>query len=109
MSILSWNSKLMASDTAASLNKLTCAEIMWTLLKITADLNDFRDPKTTPITRILNPMFPKKWPQRRPIGRKITMGETDFNQFLTLKNQLVFTAENYWREESLCPVHYLRI
>ena len=34
----------------------------------------------------------------------LTMGEADFNQFLRLRNQLVFAAENFGREENLSPV-----
>ena len=36
--------------------------------------------------------------------QKITMGETDFNQFMRLKNQLVNAAKNFAREENLTPV-----
>ena len=32
------------------------------------------------------------------------MGEADFNQFMRLRNQLVFAAENIAREEKLTPV-----
>ena len=32
------------------------------------------------------------------------MGETDFNQLMRLRNQLVNAAENYAREENLTPV-----
>ena len=33
-----------------------------------------------------------------------TMGETDFNQFMRLRNQLVNAAENFAIEENLTPV-----
>ena len=32
------------------------------------------------------------------------MGETDFNRFMRLRNQLVFAAENFDRQENLLPV-----
>ena len=32
------------------------------------------------------------------------MGESDFNQFMRLRNQLVNAAENFAREENLTPV-----
>ena len=36
--------------------------------------------------------------------QKLTMGESDFNQFMRLRNQLVNAAENTTREENLTPV-----
>ena len=32
------------------------------------------------------------------------MGEADFNQFIRQRNQLVVAADNFLREENLCPV-----
>ena len=36
--------------------------------------------------------------------RNFTMGETDCNRFMRLKNQLAIAAENFGREEDLSPV-----
>ena len=36
--------------------------------------------------------------------QNLTMGETDFNHFMRLRNQLVNAAENFAREEDLIPV-----
>ena len=36
--------------------------------------------------------------------QNLAMGETDFNQFLRLKNQLVNAAERFARDENLTPV-----
>ena len=36
--------------------------------------------------------------------QNLTMGETDFIQFMRLRNQLVFAAENFGREENLSPL-----
>ena len=36
--------------------------------------------------------------------QNLTMGETDFNQFMRLQNQPINAAENYAREENLIPV-----
>ena len=36
--------------------------------------------------------------------QNLTMGETDFNQFMRLRNQLVNATENFAREENLTPV-----
>ena len=36
--------------------------------------------------------------------QNLTMGETDFNQFMRSRNQLVIAAENFAREENLTPV-----
>ena len=32
------------------------------------------------------------------------MGEADFNQFIRQRNQLVVAADNFLREQDLCPV-----
>ena len=39
-----------------------------------------------------------------PLVQNLTMGETEFNQFMQLRNQLVSAAENFAREEILTPV-----
>ena len=36
--------------------------------------------------------------------QNLTMGETDFNQLMRLRNQLVNAPENFDREENLTPV-----
>ena len=36
--------------------------------------------------------------------QSLTVGESDFNQFVRLRNQLVNAAENFAREEKLTPV-----
>ena len=36
--------------------------------------------------------------------QNLTMGEADFNQFMRLRNQLVYAAENFAGEENLTPV-----
>ena len=36
--------------------------------------------------------------------QNLTMGEADFNQFMRLRNQLVYAAENFARDENLTPV-----
>ena len=36
--------------------------------------------------------------------QNLTMGETDFNQFMRLRNQLGNAAENFAREENFSPV-----
>ena len=36
--------------------------------------------------------------------KNLTVGETEFNRFMRLRNQLVLTAKNIGREENLSPV-----
>ena len=37
------------------------------------------------------------------LDQSLTMGETDFNQFMGLRNPLVNAAENYAREKNIDP------
>ena len=39
-----------------------------------------------------------------PQRQNFSMGETDFNQFIRQRNQLVVAADNFLREENLSPV-----
>ena len=39
------------------------------------------------------------------LRQKLSMGETDFNQFICQRNQLVVAADNFLREQNLSPVH----
>ena len=38
------------------------------------------------------------------LRHNLTMGETDFNQFIRQRNQLVVEADNFLREQNLSPV-----
>ena len=38
------------------------------------------------------------------LRQNLSMGEADFNQFIRQRNQLVFAADNFLREENLSPV-----
>ena len=94
----------MAYKTSASLDKVTCANYVdlgtcqdrfgrffWSK-------NDYKylKVKLNVFKKIDNKDF---W-----LVQNLTMGEAGFNQFVPLRKQLVITAENFAREETLSPV-----
>ena len=68
---------------------------MWTIFLVRNDSN-YLDVKLK--------VFKKDGKKEFRLVQKLAMGETDFNQFMRLRNQLVNAAENYAREENLTPV-----
>ena len=49
-------------------------------------------------------VFKKNDKKQSQLVQNLTMGEADFNQFMSLRNQLVNAAENFAREENLTLV-----
>ena len=91
-------------DTTASSDKLTCTEYVdsgkcqdrFGQLSWTKNDSNYLDVKLK--------VFKKGDNKEFQLVQNLTLGDEDFNQFLRLRNQLVETAQNYAREESLTPV-----
>ena len=49
-------------------------------------------------------VFKKDESKEIRLAQNLTMGETDFNQFIRLRNQLVVAVRDLSKEENLCPV-----
>ena len=108
-SILSYKSKHMAYDTAAYLNKPTCVNYMdidfnqnrlgWFLWS-RIDSN-YSDPK-------LNVSI-KRWQQRLPTPTEVHNGRNGLQSIDATTKSANCYAENFWREENLCPVQYITI
>ena len=94
----------MAYNTTASLDKLTCTDYVdfgkcqdrfgrsfWSI-----NDSNYLDVKLK--------VFRKDDKNEFRLAQNLTLGETDFNQFMRLTNQLVNAAEIFAREESLTSV-----
>ena len=94
----------MDYNTTASLDKLTCTDYVNfgkcqdRFGRFSWSKNDFNylDVKLK--------VFRKDDKKEFRLVQNPTMGEADFNQFMRLRNQLVYAAENFAREENLTPV-----
>ena len=94
----------MAKNTTSSLDKLTCTNYVdfgkwWSRfgwLSRSKNDSNYLDVK-------LN-VFKKDDSKEFRLVQNLTTGETDFNQVLWFRNQLVIAAENSAREEKLTPV-----
>ena len=94
----------MAYNTTASLDKLTCTDYVdfgkWKdrFGRFSRSKNDsnYLDVKLK--------VFRKDDQKELRLVQNLTMGEADFNQFMRLRNQLLYAAENFAREENLTPV-----
>ena len=49
-------------------------------------------------------MFKRDEKKQFRLAQNLTMGEADFNQFLRLRNQLVFSVRDFNTEQNLPPV-----
>ena len=89
----------MAYNTTASLDKLTCTDYVdfgkcqdrFGRLSWSKRDSNYLDVKLK--------VFRKDDKKDFRLVQKLTMGKTDFNQFMRLRNQLVNAAENFAREE----------
>ena len=94
----------MAYNTTASLDKLTSTDYVdfgkcqdrFGRFSWSKNDSNYLDVK-------LN-VFRKDDKKEFRLVQNLTMGETDFNQFMRLSNQPVNAAENFAREENLTPV-----
>ena len=94
----------MAYNTTASLDKLTCTDYVdfgkcqdrFGRFSWSKNDSNYLDVKLK--------VFRKDDKKEFRLAQNLTMGETDFNQFMRLRNQLVNAAENFAREENLTPV-----
>ena len=94
----------MAYNTTASLEKLTCTDYLnfghcqdgFGQFSWSKNDSNYLDVKLKVFKKVENKEF--------RLVQNLTMGETDFNQFMRLRNQLVLAAENFAREEILSPV-----
>ena len=94
----------MAYNTTASSDKLTCTyyvdfgKSQDNFGRFTWSKNDsnYLDVKLK--------VFKKDDKKEFQLVQNLTMGEAVFNQFMTLRNQLVNAAENFAREENFTPV-----
>ena len=94
----------MAYNTSASLDKLTCTDYVDfgknqdRLGQLSWCKNDFN------YLAVKLKVFKKDYNKDFRLVQNLTMGEADFNQFMTLRNQLVNAADNFAREENFTPV-----
>ena len=94
----------MAYNTTASLDKLTCTDYLdfgkcqdrFGRFSWSKNDSNYLDVKLK--------VFRKDEKKEFRLVQNLTMGEADFNQFMRLRNQLVYAAENFAREENLTPV-----
>ena len=94
----------MAYNTTASLDKLTCTDYVdfgkcqdrFGRFSWSKNDSNYLDVKLK--------VFRKDDKKEFRLVQNLTMGEADFNQFMRLRNQLVYAAENFAREENLTPV-----
>ena len=94
----------MAYNTTASLDKLTCTDYV-DFGKCQDSFGQFSwSKKDSHYLDVKLKVFKKDDNKEFRLVQKLTMGETDFNQFMQLRNQLVLVAENYAREENFSPV-----
>ena len=79
---------------------------MWTLARVKTDLDAFLGPKLIPTTWILNQKVFKREDKNAEfrLRQNFSMGEADFNQSVRQRNQLIFAADNFLREDHLSPV-----
>ena len=99
---------LMAYNTTVSLDKLTCTNYVvfgkcqdrFGQCSWSKNDSNYLDVKLKVFKKVDNKEF--------RLVQNLTMGETDFNQFMRLRNQLVKEAENFAREENLTPVLILK-
>ena len=94
----------IAYNTTASLEKLTCTDY------VDFDINQDRFGKVSWSKNDSNyldvklKVFKKSDNKELQLVQILKMGETKFNQFLRLRNQLENTVENFAGEETLSPV-----
>ena len=94
----------MAYNTISSLGKLTCTDYVdfgkgqgrFGQFSWSKDNSNYLDVKVKVFKRDDNKEF--------RLVQGFTMGESDFNQFMKLRSQLVSAAENFTREQNLTPV-----
>ena len=94
----------MAYNTTASLDKLTCTDYV-DFGKCQDRFGQFSLSKTdSKYLDVKLKVFRKDDKKEFRLVQNLTMGETDFDQFMRLRNQPVNAAENFAREETLTPV-----
>ena len=94
----------MAYNTTASMDKLTCTDYVdfgkcqdrFGHFSWSRNDSNFLDVKLKVFTKADKKEF--------RLVQNLTMGEADFNQFMRLRNQLVYATENFARKENLTPV-----
>ena len=84
------------------------APTIWTLVNAKTYLDEVLGPKIPSTTWTWNPMFKRNENKKFRLAQNLTMGETDFIQFIRLKNQLVVAVRDFSKEESLplCKWNY---
>ena len=95
----------MAYNATASLDKLTCTDYVdfgkssdrFVRFAWTKNDSNYLDNKIKVFKR------EDKNAEFQP-RQNLSMGEADLNQFIRQKNQLVFAADNFLREQNLSPV-----
>ena len=81
---------------------------MWTLDIVKTDLKDFFGPRRTSTTSMLNLNCSSETTTEKFSWSKLSHWEnhieSDFNQFMRLRNRLAIVAEKIGREENVSPV-----
>ena len=94
----------VAYHTTASFDKLTCTDYVdfgncqdrFGRLFWSKNDSNYLDVKLKVLKRSDNK-------ESNLVKKNLTMGEIDFNQFMPLRNRLVFAAKNFARERKMCP------
>ena len=78
---------------------------MWTLVNAKRDLNGFLwSKKDSNYLDVKHKLFKKDDSKDIRLAQNITMGETELNQFMQLRNQMVIAAEKFVSEENFSPL-----
>ena len=94
----------MAYKTTASLDRLTCTDYMDFGKCQDRFRRFFWSKNDSNYLDVKLKVFKKNDNKEYRLVQKLTTGETDFNQFMRLRNQLVNAADIFAGEESLTPV-----
>ena len=94
----------MSYNTTASLGKLNCTNYV-DFAKCQNRFGQFFWSKNdSNYLKVKLKVFKKGDNKEFRLVQNLTMGETDFNQFMRWRNWMVFAAEKYAREENLSPM-----
>ena len=94
----------MAYNTTASLEKLTCTNYVDFDISHDSFGKVFWSKNDSNYLDVKLKVFKKGDNKEFQLVQNLKVGETDFNQFIRLRNQLVIPLEKFARKQKLSPV-----